>query len=85
MCGRYAITTAPEVILRLFKIAGTAPNLPPHYNAAPGQDLPVIRLHPAPATVVSGYLLLTDTDHLYPSDLPLTMAARERAPPLGQW
>ena len=39
MCGRYAITTAPEAILRWFKISGPPPNLPPHYNAAPGQDL----------------------------------------------
>ncbi|HLN08687.1 MAG TPA: SOS response-associated peptidase [Xanthobacteraceae bacterium] len=46
MCGRYAITTAPEAILRWFKIVGTPPNLPPHYNAAPGQDLPVVRIHP---------------------------------------
>jgi len=45
MCGRYAITSAPEAILRWFKLTGTSPNLPPHYNAAPGQDLPVIRLH----------------------------------------
>jgi len=46
MCGRYAITTAPEAIMRWFKITGTPPNFPPHYNAAPGQDLPVIRLSP---------------------------------------
>jgi len=44
MCGRYAITTDPEAILRWFKIAGTPPSLPPHYNAAPGQDLPVVRI-----------------------------------------
>jgi putative SOS response-associated peptidase YedK len=40
------VTTAPEAIQRWFKLTGTPPNLPPHYNAAPGQDLPVIRLHP---------------------------------------
>ena len=32
--------------MRWFKITGTPPNFPPHYNAAPGQDLPVIRLSP---------------------------------------
>jgi hypothetical protein len=46
MCGRYAITTAPEAILRLFRVPGPVPNFASHYNAAPGQDLPVIRLHP---------------------------------------
>jgi SOS response associated peptidase (SRAP) len=56
MSGRYAVTTAPEAILRLFRIAGTAPNLPPHYNAAPGQDLPVIRLHPETGERVLGEL-----------------------------
>jgi putative SOS response-associated peptidase YedK len=56
MCDRYAITTAPEAILRWFKIAGTPPNFPPHYNAAPGQDLPVIRLHPETGERVIGLL-----------------------------
>jgi hypothetical protein len=56
MCGRYAITTAPEAILRWFKVAGTPPNFPPHYNAAPGQDLPVIRLHPDSGERVLGEL-----------------------------
>jgi putative SOS response-associated peptidase YedK len=46
MCGRYVITTAPQAIRQWFGIHGTLPNFPPHYNAAPGQDLPVIRLHP---------------------------------------
>jgi hypothetical protein len=39
MCGRCAVTTAPEAMRRWFKLSGTPPNLPPHYNAAPGQDL----------------------------------------------
>src|SRR5438132_3724811 len=56
MCGRYAITTAPEAILRWFKITGTAPNFPPHYNAAPGQELPVVRLHPESGDQVLGTL-----------------------------
>jgi putative SOS response-associated peptidase YedK len=46
MCGRYAITSAPEAIRRLFQLPGPTPNFAPHYNAAPGQELPVIRLHP---------------------------------------
>jgi putative SOS response-associated peptidase YedK len=46
MCARYVITTAPQAIRQWFAIHGTLPNFPPHYNAAPGQDLPVIRRHP---------------------------------------
>ena len=43
MCGRYAVTSAPELIARLFGVCEDVPNFPPHYNAAPTQDLPVIR------------------------------------------
>lgn len=56
MCGRYAVTTAPEAISRWFKITGTPLNFPPHYNAAPGQDLPVIRLHPETGERVLGLI-----------------------------
>src|SRR5207302_5217364 len=51
-----AITTAPEAILRWFNIIGTPSNFPPHYNAAPGQDLPVVRLHPKSGDRVLGAL-----------------------------
>jgi putative SOS response-associated peptidase YedK len=56
MCGRYAVTTAPDAIRRWFKITGTPTNFPAHYNAAPGQDLPVIRLHPESGERVLGTL-----------------------------
>ena len=56
MCGRYAITTAPEAIRRLFQIPGPTSNFPPHCNAAPGQELPVIRLHPESGERVIGTL-----------------------------
>src|SRR5262252_8725342 len=46
MCGRYAVTTAPEAIRRLFGIAGPTPNFAARYNAAPGLELPVVRRHP---------------------------------------
>jgi putative SOS response-associated peptidase YedK len=46
MCGRYAITTAPEAIRRLFGITGATPNFAAHYNAAPGLQLPVVRRDP---------------------------------------
>jgi putative SOS response-associated peptidase YedK len=56
MCGRYAITSAPEAIRRLFQIPGPTSNFAPHYNAAPGQELPVIRLHPETGERVIGTL-----------------------------
>jgi putative SOS response-associated peptidase YedK len=56
MCGRYVITTAPQAIRQWFAIHGTLPNFPPHYNAAPGQDLPVIRRHPESGERVLGLL-----------------------------
>jgi putative SOS response-associated peptidase YedK len=44
MCGRYSITTAPEAMRRLFRFENAAPELPPRYNAAPTDKLPVVRL-----------------------------------------
>jgi putative SOS response-associated peptidase YedK len=44
MCGRYAITTAPEAMRRLFRYF-EQPNFPPRYNVAPTQPIPVVRLH----------------------------------------
>jgi putative SOS response-associated peptidase YedK len=44
MCGRYSIATEPEVLHRMFHLADGAPALRPRYNAAPGQELPVVRL-----------------------------------------
>jgi putative SOS response-associated peptidase YedK len=43
MCGRYSITTNPEAMRQLFRFLNPTPNLPPHYNAAPTQQLPVVR------------------------------------------
>jgi putative SOS response-associated peptidase YedK len=40
----------------LFQISGPTPNFAPHYNAAPGQELPVIRLHPDSGERVLGTL-----------------------------
>jgi len=54
MCGRYAITTTPEAIRRPFQIPGPTPNFAPHYNAALGQELPVIRPHPESGERVLG-------------------------------
>ena len=43
MCGRYAITTAPEAIRRLFGYL-EQPNFPPRYNVAPTQPIPIVRM-----------------------------------------
>jgi putative SOS response-associated peptidase YedK len=43
MCGRYAITSAPEAIRALFGFA-EQPDFPPRYNVAPTQPIPVVRL-----------------------------------------
>lgn len=43
MCGRYAITTAPEAIRALFGYP-EQPNFPPRYNVAPTQPVPIVRM-----------------------------------------
>lgn len=41
MWGRYALTSSPEAIRRLFGYA-EAPNFPPRYNIAPTQPIPIV-------------------------------------------
>jgi putative SOS response-associated peptidase YedK len=43
MCGRYAITSAPEALRALFGYA-EQPNFPARYNIAPTQPIAVVRL-----------------------------------------
>jgi putative SOS response-associated peptidase YedK len=43
MCGRYAITTAPEAIRQLFGYP-EQPNFPARYNIAPTQPVPIVRM-----------------------------------------
>ncbi|MFY9789403.1 MAG: SOS response-associated peptidase, partial [Pseudolabrys sp.] len=43
MCGRYALTSAPEAIRALFGYP-EQPNFPPRYNVAPTQPIAVVRL-----------------------------------------
>src|SRR5262245_10814724 len=43
MCGRYAITTAPEAIRALFRYLDH-PNFPARYNVAPTQPVPIVRI-----------------------------------------
>ncbi len=44
MCGRYWITSPADVLISRFRVRGEATPLHPRWNAAPGQELPVIRL-----------------------------------------
>jgi putative SOS response-associated peptidase YedK len=41
MCGRYAITTTPELV-RAYFLYEDAPNFPPRWNIAPTQPVPVV-------------------------------------------
>jgi putative SOS response-associated peptidase YedK len=43
MCGRYAVTSAPEAIRALFGYP-EQPNFPPRYNVAPTQPIAVVRV-----------------------------------------
>ncbi|MHC4447786.1 MAG: SOS response-associated peptidase [Planctomycetota bacterium] len=43
MCGRYSLTTPPEVLAALFKLADI-PAWTPRYNIAPTQEVPVVRV-----------------------------------------
>jgi putative SOS response-associated peptidase YedK len=43
MCGRFAITLAPEVFRAAFGYV-EQPNFPPRYNIAPTQPVPVVRI-----------------------------------------
>jgi putative SOS response-associated peptidase YedK len=43
MCGRYAVTSAPEAIRALFGYP-EQPNFPPRYNVAPTQPVPIVRM-----------------------------------------
>ncbi len=44
MCGRYAYILPHEAMRQLFRLSGALPSLPPRYNVAPGERVPVIRL-----------------------------------------
>jgi putative SOS response-associated peptidase YedK len=46
MCGRFIISKFPDEIARWFGSAGPLPNSRPRYNAAPTQDIAVVRLDP---------------------------------------
>ena len=43
MCGRYAVTTAPEAMRALFRYP-EQPNFPPRHNVAPTQPVAIVRM-----------------------------------------
>lgn len=43
MCGRFILTTAPEILAEVFELPAV-PNLPPRYNIAPTQPAPAIQI-----------------------------------------
>lgn len=42
MCGRYALSSKPDVIAERFGLAAIPRDIEPNFNAAPSQNLPVI-------------------------------------------
>jgi putative SOS response-associated peptidase YedK len=50
MCGRFVQKTPLGDIQVLFETENPVPNAPPHYNAAPTQDLAVVRYNPQTRT-----------------------------------
>ena len=47
MCGRYWLVTPADVLASRFRVRGERVPLLPRWNAAPGQDLPVVRFDAA--------------------------------------
>lgn len=43
MCGRYSLTTPPQIVAQIFRAAMPSQDWPPRYNIAPTQCVPVIR------------------------------------------
>ena len=52
MCGRYWLTSPTDVLISRFRVRGEPVPLRPRWNAAPGQDLPVVRLSETGARVL---------------------------------
>ncbi len=43
MCGRYTLTTDPAALAEHFDLTEVPADLPPHYNIAPTQQVPIVR------------------------------------------
>ncbi len=44
MCGRYTLTQ-PDTLQQRFEAVNSLPEMPPRYNVAPSQELPVVTRH----------------------------------------
>lgn len=81
MCGRYALTSAPEALRTLFRYEEN-PNFPPRYNIAPTQPIPIVTATRAPAGgTPARHFLLARWGFLPgfvkdPGDFPLIINAR---------
>ncbi len=52
MCGRYWLVTPADLLTSRFRVRGERVPIAPRWNAAPGQDLPVVRADPRGARVL---------------------------------
>jgi len=80
MCGRYALTSAPEALRALFAYDEN-PNFPPRYNIAPTQPIPIVTLARGPDGARRRHFLLARWGFLpgfvkEVADFPLIINAR---------
>ncbi|PPD43471.1 MAG: DUF159 family protein [Methylocystis sp.] len=80
MCGRYALTSAPEALKQLFRYPET-PNFPPRYNIAPTQPIAIVTQGRGPGGAPARRFMLARWGFLpgfakEPGDFPLIINAR---------
>jgi len=79
MCGRFAVTQAPDSIRAFFRYV-EQPNFPPRYNIAPTQPVPVVRVADGPGGKARHFTLLrwgfVPGFVKDPKDFPLVINAR---------
>jgi putative SOS response-associated peptidase YedK len=73
MCGRFASFLPAEAMARIFGTTNPLPNLAPSWNAAPINDVAVVRRHPetgaaAPRPAEVGLAALLETDQSAAAD-----------------
>ncbi len=57
MCGRFAITTPPDAVRRLFGYEDD-PSFPPRHNIAPTQPIPIVRAERCAGSIVRRFALV---------------------------
>ena len=80
MCGRLALTAAPDLVRAYFDYA-EQPNFPPRANIAPTQPVPIVRMERLPTGVKQRHFVLMRWGFLPgfvkdPKDFPLLINAR---------